>query len=73
MIGMSETKNKKNVKNADAALVEKYQQMVQFVKNVLSDVDSDLKRAKLILSKLERFDPSNLSSLDTDSQTEEAI
>jgi hypothetical protein len=73
MIGMSEIKNKKNVKNADAALVKKYQQMVQFVKNVLSDVDSDLKRAKLILSKLERFDPSNLSSLDTDSQTEEAI
>jgi hypothetical protein len=73
MIGMSEIKNKKNVKNADAALVKKYQQMVQFVKNVLSDVDSDLKRAKLILSKLERFDPLNLSSLDTDSQTEEAI
>ena len=70
---MAETKTKKTSKKNDTELIEKYQQMVYFVKNVMQDIDSDIKRAKLVLSKLERFDPSDFSTLAVDAQTEEAI
>lgn len=65
---MAETKTK--TKKAEVtwsdttALVTKYHQMIQFVKNTIHDVESDLKRAKIALQTLEKFDPSNLSSLD---------
>jgi hypothetical protein len=69
---MPETKTKKTKKD-DQSVVVKYQQMVAFVKNIVHEVESDLKRARLVLSKLERFDPSDASTLDVDAQTEESI
>jgi len=61
----TKTKTKKNeaASSDTAVLVTKYHQMVQFVKNTIHDVESDLKRAKIALQALEKFDPSNLSSL----------
>ncbi len=63
---MAETKTKtKKTEVADTAvLVTKYHQMIQFVKNTIHDVESDLKRAKIALQTLEKFDPSDISSLD---------
>lgn len=57
----------------DAELMEKYTHMVQFIKNVLGVIETDLKRAKLILSRLEKFDPRDAQSLTFDAQTEEAL
>ena len=45
-------------------LVEKHNQMVQFIKNTVSWIDTDLKRIKLVLNKLAKFNPNDLKSLD---------
>ena len=72
-ITMTETKTKtKKTSTTDIAVVVKYQQMIQFVKNTIHDVESDLKRAKIALQALEKFDPSNPSSLDTINQSDES-
>ncbi|OQY38587.1 MAG: hypothetical protein B6229_05575 [Spirochaetaceae bacterium 4572_7] len=55
---------KKSTKPASNELVEKHNQMVQFIKNTVSGIDTDLKRIKLVLNKLAKFDPSNTKSLD---------
>ncbi|HKL43951.1 MAG TPA: hypothetical protein VJ892_01585 [Candidatus Absconditabacterales bacterium] len=60
----------KKMSNED--LIEKHNQMIQFVKNTLSGIDTDLKRIKLVLNKLSKFDPSNEKSLD-DEEISEAI
>jgi hypothetical protein len=53
-------------------LIEKHNQMVQFVKNTISTIETDLKRMKLVLNKLSKFDPSDPKSLD-DKEITEAI
>lgn len=53
-------------------LIEKHNQMIQFVKNTISTIETDLKRMKLVLNKLSKFDPSDPKSLD-DKEITEAI
>ncbi len=64
---MAETKTKiqkKSDKKSNDSITQQYQQMVSFVKHVLQDAESDIKRAKIVLAKLERFDPTDDSTLD---------
>ena len=49
--------NNKNV-------VQKHKQMIQFVKNTISTIETDLKRMKLVLNKLANFDPNDPQSLE---------
>jgi len=71
---MAETKTKIKTKKTDAVIpdttlvVAKYHQMIQFVKNTIHDIESDLKRVKIALQTLEKFDPSDLSSFDVVNQ-----
>lgn len=53
-------------------LIEKHNQMIQFVKNTISSIETDLKRMKLVLNKLSKFDPNDPTSLD-DKEVSEAI
>jgi len=46
--------------------------MVQFVKNTISGIETDLKRIKIILNKLSKFDPKDPESLN-DKELEETI
>jgi len=65
----TKTKTKKNDVTVDTAVVVvKYHQMIQFIKNTIHDIESDLKRVKIALQTLEKFDPSDLSSFDVINQ-----
>ncbi len=57
-----EKKVTKKVTNDE--LVTKHNQMIQFIKNTISGIDTDLKRVKLVLNKLAKFDPKDAKSLD---------
>ena len=56
----------------DTDLLEKHNQMIQFVKNTISTIETDLKRMKLVLNKLSKFDPKDPKSLD-DKEISETI
>ena len=67
------TEEKKTpVKMTNEELVEKHNQMVQFVKNTISGIETDLKRVKIVLNKLSKFDPKDPESLN-DKELEGAI
>lgn len=68
---MAEEK-KVTVKITNEELVEKHNQMVQFVKNTISGIETDLKRVKIVLNKLAKFDPKNPESLN-DKELEDTI
>ena len=68
---MTETK-KTSVKVSNDELMEKHTQMVQFVKNTISGIETDLKRIKIILNKLSKFDPKDNASLN-DKELDETI
>lgn len=72
---MAETKTKTKkpaiIAPDTAVVVTKYHQMIQFVKNTIHDIESDLKRAKIALQTLEKFDPSDFSSFDVINQWED--
>lgn len=57
------TKNE-NTKTNWEELIEKHRQMIQFIKNTISVIETDLKRIKLVLNKLSNFDPNDEKSLD---------
>jgi len=69
---MAETKKTTTPKVSNDELMEKHTQMVQFVKNTISGIETDLKRIKIILNKLSKFDPKNPESLN-DKELEETI
>jgi hypothetical protein len=53
-------------------LMKKHQQMVQFVQNVLSDMESNIKRMHMILNQLAKFDPEKPETLEsTDKEIED--
>lgn len=55
-------------------LFEKYQKMVQFVQNTINWMETDLKRIKLILNQLLKFDHENTNSLEEiDNKIQETI
>lgn len=60
----------KTTKASSNELVEKHNQMIQFIKNTLSGIDTDLKRIKLVLNKLTKFDPQDPKSLDDKAVTD---
>lgn len=72
---MVETKTKTKVnKTSKESLMKKHEQMVQFVQNVLWEMENDLKRVKLVLNQLSKFDPDNLESLESnEKETENAM
>ena len=45
-------------------MMQKYQQMIQFVQNILGNMESDMKRIRLALNQLAKFDPENPESLE---------
>lgn len=59
-------------KTTNDELVEKHNQMVQFVKNTISGMETEFKRAKIVLNKLSKFDPNDPKSLD-DKELEETM
>jgi hypothetical protein len=64
---MPNTNTKKNNNtNIDDVSIEKYKQMLSFVKNIVDNIESDLKKAKNILYKLELFDPRDSNTLIID-------
>jgi hypothetical protein len=46
-------------------LMKKHQQMVQFIQNVLSEMESNIKRMYMILNQLAKRDPENAESLES--------
>ena len=63
---MTETKAKTKVsKTSKDDLMKKHEQMVQFVQNVLWEMENDLKRVKIVLNQLNKFDPENPESMTT--------
>ncbi len=59
-------------KSSATELIEKHNQMIQFIKNTLSGIDTDLKRVKIVLNKLVKFDPNDAKSLN-DKEIENTI
>lgn len=45
-------------------MIQKHQQMVQFVQNLLGNMESDMKRIKLALNQLAKFDPEDPESVE---------
>jgi len=45
-------------------MVQKHQQMVQFVQNLLGSMENDMKRIKLALNQLAKFDPEDPESVE---------
>jgi len=46
-------------------IMKKHLSMVNFVKNVISDIETHLKRVNVILDQLSKFDPENAESLES--------
>lgn len=46
-------------------MMQKHQQMVQFIQNMLGSMENDMKRIKLTLSQLAKFDPENPESVES--------
>ena len=62
------TEEKTATQNSE--LIEKHNQMINFVKNTISTIEVDLKRMKVVLNKLTKFDPNDPTSLDDKEVTE---
>ena len=45
-------------------VMQKHQHMVQFVQNLLGNMENDMKRIRLALNQLAKFDPENPESLE---------
>ena len=45
-------------------MMQKHQQMVQFVQNLLGNMENDMKRIRLALNQLAKFDPENPESVE---------
>lgn len=45
-------------------MMAKHQQMVQFVQNMLGNMENDMKRIRLTLNQLAKFDPENPESVE---------
>ncbi len=45
-------------------MIQKHQQMVQFVQNLLGSMENDMKRIKLALNQLAKFDPEDPESVE---------
>ncbi len=54
-------------------LIEKYQKMIQFLQNTIGDMETDMKRLKLILNQLSKFDPEDANSLQENEEIQKAI
>lgn len=72
---MEETKTKQSKKSVkktkiDYDAMEKHQKMIEFLDNILNNVELELKRSKIILAKLSKFDASNVNSLESDQETD---
>ena len=66
------TKAASTQKSTNDEVMEKHNQMIQFVKNTISTIETDLKRIKVVLNKLSNFNPTDPKSLD-DKEVTEAI
>ena len=67
---------KKEVKKEEKEdpLIQKHTQMLQFCQNLLGNMEMDIKRVKLVLNQLTKFDPKNPDSLKvSDKSIEEEV
>ncbi|MEI8252970.1 MAG: hypothetical protein WCG25_04405 [bacterium] len=53
--------------------MEKYQKMIQFLQNTIGDMETDMKRLKLILNQLSKFDPEDTNSLQENEEIQKTI
>ena len=54
-------------------LMERHQKMIQFLQNTVSSMETDIKRLKLILNQLSKFDPEDTNSLQENEEIQKAI
>jgi len=59
---LEESTTKKTSKSS--GLMEKHSQMLHFVQNMIGNIETDLKRMKLVVSQLMKFDPKNPKSFE---------
>lgn len=72
--GAKAPKSEKQIKKVvSTEAMEKYASMVYFVKNTIGVIESDLKRIKAILAKMESFDASDVASLAIDAQMDDVM
>ncbi len=45
-------------------MMQKHQQMIQFIQNLLGNMENDMKRIRLALNQLAKFDPENPESME---------
>lgn len=60
---MTETK-KENNENKKSEIMQKHLQMVKFIQNTINNIETDLKRANIILNQLSKFDPENPETIN---------
>ena len=59
------TLKKASAWSVDAEVMKKHQQMINFLRNEIWNVEVELKKMKVILDQLVDFDPSDLKSLSS--------
>lgn len=60
-------------KASNADMLQKHAQMVQFVQNTLESMETDIKRIRIILQQLAKFDPENPNALETIEKETEGV
>ncbi len=71
----SETVEKPTAKNDDTnELLQRHTQMVHFTQNLLSEMEVNIKRCKIVLKQLSKFDPKDPNSLNvSDASIQESV
>ncbi len=62
--GVKTTKPGAQKKVNKEEIMQKHQQMIQFIQNMLGNMENDMKRIKLTLNQLTQFDPENPESVE---------
>ena len=55
----------KKTESVDPEVMKKHQQMINFLRNEIANVEVELKKMKVILDQLVNFDPMDIKSLST--------
>jgi len=72
-VKITKTQSQKK-KTSKEGILAKHKKMVQFVQNVLGNMEMDIKRMKLVLNQLSKFDPADIKSLDMkEDESQEAM
>ena len=55
----------KKTESVDPEVMKKHQQMINFLRNEITNVEVELKKMKVILDQLVNFDPMDIKSLSS--------